>query len=275
MTDATPSPLRIGAVSFLNTVPLICGLDRDRNVVLMRDLPARLANLLYEDRIEAGLIPVVEYLRGVGGDLVPGLCIASNGPVRTVKVFSKVPLHDCGDIAVDRGSRSSVAMLRVLLAEKFDHHPDMHIVEPDPYQLFLHHDTVLVIGDRAEQVRDSDAEFVYDLGELWTEQTGLPFVYAAWVLGSQLSAPSHVSRRDAIIARLERAAERGFETRAELAEQWAARMGTESESILEYWSDFIHYRLGEAELAGLRRFAELCEKHNLSSKREAISVAES
>ena len=70
--NAVANPLRIGAVSFVNTVPLIDGLDQHPRVLLQRDLPARLADLLEEGRIDVGLIPVVEYLRGVGGDLVPG-----------------------------------------------------------------------------------------------------------------------------------------------------------------------------------------------------------
>ena len=96
--------LRIGAVSFLNTVPLIEGLQDAPGIDLQRDLPSRLADLLFEGRIDVGLIPIVEYLRGVGTELAAGVCIASRGPVRTVKVFSRVPLEEAESIAVDRGS---------------------------------------------------------------------------------------------------------------------------------------------------------------------------
>ena len=268
------SPLRVGAVSFLNSVPLIDGLSGDPGVVLVRDLPARLSDLLYEDRIEVGLIPMVEYLRGIGGDIVPGICIGSNGPVRTVKIFSKIPLEHAQSIAVDRGSRSSVAMLRVLLAEMFDRSPDLHIVEPRPEDLFLHHETVLVIGDRAEQVPLHDDLYVYDLGQLWQDFTGLPFVYAAWVTSPKLSSADQVGRRTHLAQRLQQAKQEGLARRQELAALHAPATGHDVDHILSYWNDAIVYDLGEAELAGLNRFAELCAKYNLCSARSAVSVAE-
>lgn len=267
------NPLRIGAVSFLNTVPLIHGLDGDSRVMLLRDLPARLADLLYEQRIEVGLLPVVEYLRGIGGDLVPGICIASDGPVRTVKVFSKCPIDQAESIAVDRGSRSSVALLRILLAEMYDRHPDLHIVEPRPDQLFLHHDTVLVIGDRAEEVRAEDAAHVYDLGTLWKEFTGLPFVFAAWVMRGELAQDSQAERRQELIRRLTDSKVAGLAALEQLAEAHSMVLRRPAAELHSYWTESIRYDLGEQELAGLSRFAELAAKHNLCSARGAVSVA--
>lgn len=273
MIDAQ-SPLRIGAVSFLNTVPLIHGLDRDPGVIMLRDLPARLSDLLYEERVEVGLLPIVEYLRGIGGDIVPGICIASHGPVRTVKLFSQCPIEAADSIAVDRGSRSSVALLRILLAEIYGHHPDLHIVEPRPDDLFLHHKSVLVIGDRAEQVRPSDGLHVYDLGTLWRDFTGLPFVFAAWVMGADLSSDRHRERRHRIVERLAAAKRDGLANLNELAERFAPMHARPASQLLDYWQNSIGYDLGEAELAGLRRFAELAAKHNLCSARDAVSVAQ-
>ena len=268
------TPLRIGAVSFLNSVPLIDGLGHDPGVVLLRDLPARLSDLLYEERIEVGLIPIVEYLRGIGGEVVPGVCIASHGAVRTVKVFSKIPLADTDSIAVDRGSRSSVAMLRVLLAEMFDKRPDLHIVEPRPDDLFLHHDTVLVIGDRADQVPLHDDLHVYDLGQMWQDFCGLPFVYAAWVMSPSLAEPQHLARRRRLAERLQAAKAQGLARREELAALHAQISGLDEGDLLEYWQHAIGYDLGEPELAGLQYFAELCAKYNLCSARTGVKVAE-
>jgi chorismate dehydratase len=274
MKQEFDSPLRIGAVSFLNTVPLIHGLDDDDRVRLMRDLPSQLANLLYEERIDVGLIPIVEYLRGVGGDIVPGICIASDGPVRTVKVYSRVPLDKSESIAVDRGSRSSVAMLRVILAERFDRHPDMHTVEPDPADLFREHQTVLVIGDATEKVRPDEALYIYDLGQLWREMTGLPFVYAAWVLSETLDEPQFDQRRRLLIQLLKNAYVRGINAREELAAAQSLVTGRRISEIYDYWQHCIRFELGEAELQGLTRFAELCAKHKLSVNLKEISVAE-
>ena len=268
------SPLRIGAVSFLNTVPLIHGIERDPNVVMLRDLPARLSDLLYEERVEVGLLPVVEYLRGIGGDIVPGICIASHGPVRTVKLFSQCPIEAAGDIAVDRGSRSSVALLRILLAEVYGRQPDLHIVEPRIEDLFLHHRSVLVIGDRAEQVRVRDDVHVYDLGSLWRDFTGLPFVFAAWVLNADLASERYAQRRRRIVERLTAAKRDGLAALPQLAETHAPLHGQRPAQLLDYWQNAIGYELGEAELAGLRRFAELAAKHKLCSARDALSVAQ-
>jgi chorismate dehydratase len=268
-----PDPYRIGAVSFLNSVPLIEGLREQRDVALSLDLPARLADALFEDRIDVGLIPVVEYLRGVGGPIVPGICIASHGPVHTVRVFSKVALPEATSIAVDRASRTSVALLRVLLAELYGCQPDMHVAKPRPEALFEHHETVLVIGDRATQV-DATGLHDYDLGEMWRELTGLPFVYAAWVLSTELTEAPGAAARAELVTRLREAKARGLAQLHALAERESATRGLGTAWIESYWRDAMHYDLGEAELAGLARFAELAAKHNLCVGREAFSLAE-
>lgn len=269
--NAVPSPLRIGAVSFLNSVPLIEGLDEHPEVMLQRDLPARLADLLAEDRIDVGLIPVIEYLRGVGGELVPGVCIGARGPVRTVKVFSREPLEAAEEIAVDRGSRSSVALLRVLLGEMYGTEPDLHICEPRPESLFSHYQTVLVIGDRADEV-DPTGLHVYDLGELWHELTGLPFVFAAWVLSERMSGED--ARRRQLIGLLQDAHRRGFDRLEELAAAEVRRRRVDLDWILSYWRESVHYTLGERELAGLQRFAELAARYDLVGDRRAVQVAQ-
>lgn len=270
-----PEPAyRIGVVSFLNTVPLTEGLDQDPQVLITHDLPARLADLLYEERIDVGIVPTVEYLRGVGGDIVPGICIASHGAVRTVKVFSKVPLEEAADIAVDRGSRSSVALLRIILAETHGRLPDLHVMEPIPGRLFVHYDTVLVIGDRAEQVGPDEAPFVYDLGELWNELTGLPFVYATWVLAPRLCESAATSERAALIQKLSRSKARGLSRIEALAQREADRRGLSPDPIRDYWTRAIGYDLGERELAGLSRFAQLAAQHNLCSSRDSVSLAQ-
>jgi chorismate dehydratase len=265
------SPLRVGAVSFLNSVPLVDGLDEHPEVLLQRDLPSRLADLLVEDRIDVGLIPVIEYLRGVGGELVPGICIGAHGAVRTVKVFSRCPLEQAREIAVDRGSRSSVALLRVLLGELFGTEPDLHICEPRPESLFAHYQTVLVIGDRADEV-DPSGLHVYDLGAMWHELTGLPFVFAAWVLSERISRED--ARRRRLIRILQDARNSGFARLDELAAAEVRRRRVDLDSIRRYWLEHVHYSLAEPELAGLNRFAELAEKYDLVGDRRAVQVAQ-
>ncbi len=271
--NAVANPLRVGAVSFVNTAPLIDGLDEHPRVLLQRDLPARLADLLAEDRIDVGLIPTVEYLRGVGGELVPGICIAAHGAVRTVKVFSRDPLDQAVEIAVDRGSRSSVALLRVLLGELHGTEPDLHICEPRPEALFTLYETVLVIGVRADEI-DTAGLHVYDLGELWHDLTGLPFVFAAWVLSERMSTDDSRLRRNEMIEILQAARDSGFARLDELAVEEATRRRMDLELVRSYWRDHIHYNLGEAEFAGLQRFAELAAKYDLVGNARAVQVAQ-
>ena len=111
--------IRIGAVSYLNTRPLVYGLQDNSEYSLTLDLPSALAERLRLEEIDVGLIPIVEYLRGIGNALLPGICIASDGPVRTVKLFSRIHPEKLTSVAVDAGSRTSVALLRILLSERF------------------------------------------------------------------------------------------------------------------------------------------------------------
>lgn len=263
---------RIGAVSFLNTVPLTYGLDRRDDVHLLFDLPSRLADRLHEDQVDVGMIPIIEYLRGVGGDIVPGICIGAEGAVDSVKVFSRVPLKEAKSIAVDRGSRSSVALLRILLAELHGHQPDLFTVTPRSENPFLEHDSALIIGDRAMRVDEKELH-VYDLGEMWHEMTGLPFVFAAWVLSNSYSSQANRKRRNEIISILVAAKAEGFAHIDTLALEQAETTGKDAGDLKSYWTRSIHYEMGERELEGLRLFAELARKHSLCTCREAVRLA--
>jgi chorismate dehydratase len=263
---------RIGAVSFLNTVPLICGLDERKDVALLREVPSRLADRLYEGQVDVGMIPVIEYLRGVGGDIVPGICIGAKGPVHSVKVFSKIPLQEAESIAVDRGSRSSVALLRILLAEMYGSQPDLHTVSPRAEDPFHEHDTVLIIGDRAMKV-DAREIHEYDLGAMWYELTHLPFVFAVWVLSPAYSRDEARERRALLLDILKAAKARGFANLEQLAAEHSVSSGHDEKELIDYWSHSICYDMAENELAGLRRFAELAREHNLCVGRETVQLA--
>src|SRR5688572_3475716 len=112
--------LRIGAVSYLNTKPLVFGLDRFRSTVdLVFDLPSRLADGLAADRFDVALIPSVEYFQGDNYSIVSDACIACRGPVWSVKLLSRVPLPEIRTLALDEGSRTSAALIKILLKQRF------------------------------------------------------------------------------------------------------------------------------------------------------------
>jgi len=249
------SRVRIGAVSFLNTRPLVHGLDASHpDYALSFDTPSNLADKLRQDELDVGLIPIVEHLRGVGDSYVPGIGIASDGPVRTVKLYSRVPLESLRDVAVDGRSRTSVAMLRILLAEQFGVYPDFYSHRPDLAEMLRTHEAALLIGDLA--FRDEGAPIIWDLGEGWRDLTGLPFVAAVWTLREGID-PVRVG------AWLGAALDSGLAHLDEIAARAAGLQGLDAASILSYFRDTLHFRLGERDAAGIETFHKLCLRYNL------------
>src|SRR5688500_8127673 len=125
------NPVRLGAVSYLNTRPLVHGLDGRTDLFAMRfDVPAQCAALLHEGRIDLGLIPAVEYLRG-DYRIVPDVAIGSDGPVASVALFTTVPIRDIRTLALDISSRTSVALTRILCSVKWAIAPKLITNEPN------------------------------------------------------------------------------------------------------------------------------------------------
>ena len=125
-----PSILRVGAVNYLNTKPLIERLTEFApDIELSLDLPSRLADQLAAGELDVGLIPVVEFFRGDGYSFVPNIAIASRGPVLSVTLFSRVPWAEIRRVALDEGSRTSAALTQILLRKRYGVHP---VVRPLP-----------------------------------------------------------------------------------------------------------------------------------------------
>ena len=179
------TPIRIGAVSYLNAKPLYHGLcEFAPHVRLSMDVPSRLAEQLADGELDVALIPSVEYLRGAsrGYEIIPGFAIAARGAVRSVKLFSRVPWERVGRLALDAGSRTSQVLARIWLDARHGVRPEQ--IEELPLgvsALESTADAVLVIGDRAMRVPGEPFHDVVDLGEAWHTMTGLPFVFALWV----------------------------------------------------------------------------------------------
>src|SRR5215218_4115331 len=180
---AMPRPVRVGAVNYLNTKPLIEGLASFApHAELHLDLPSRLADRLAAGDLDVGLIPVIELFRAGNYTVVPGVSIASRGPVLSVTLFSRVPWPEIRSVALDEGSRTSAALAQILLRKRYGVVPQ---VEPLPIDVpadDLTTDAVLLIGDRAMRACLPGFAFAYDLGREWTDWTGLPMVYAVWAV---------------------------------------------------------------------------------------------
>ncbi len=250
-------PVRLGAVSYLNTKPLVEGLEQRRDLFDLRfDVPAQCAALLHEGRIDLGLIPAVEYLRG-DYRIVPDVAIGSDGPVASVALFTKVPIRDIRTLALDISSRTSVALTRILCSRKWGIAPKLIPNEPNLRAMLARADAALMIGDPALDIDEAASGVTkVDLGREWQELTDLPFVYAMWSGREGVVGAAHV-------AELQAARRRGEAAVAEIAAREGGGDPQRVARVNHYLRDNLKYGLGERECAGLRRFHELAAEQQL------------
>jgi chorismate dehydratase len=221
---------RIGGVPYGVGARLLTGLEREPGVEVCREIPSRLAHELRRGMLDAALVSSIEAFRRPGYRLVPGIGICSHGPVQSVRAFLRKGASTIRSAAVDEGSETSVALLRILLTQRFHTAPDcaferiVPTTTPDDHR----HDVVLLIGDCGLRAAPGRRE-VLDLGELWRAWTDLPFVYALWVV-----PPGADGAR--LTSLLAAAAARGAAL---------PRSGDEGG---------VHYTIGPAEIAGLEQF---------------------
>lgn len=251
------SGIRLGAVTYLNARPLTFCLQRlARNTQIVVDLPSRLADALSAGQLDVALAPAIEYFRHPGYSIVSDACVACDGPVRSVKLYSRVPVERIGTLALDEGSRTSAALVRILLAERFTLEPEL---QPLPIGTPLEDstaDAAMLIGDRGIVSSEGRFEFVWDLGEQWSRWTGLPFVFAMWIArpGVDLQGVDEIlaAARDEGVARL-----------AEIAHLEAPVLGISEAECLSYLGDNLDFELGDRQRQGLELFCQLAGRHGL------------
>jgi chorismate dehydratase len=274
---------RVAAVSFLNTIPLIDWVEQtgDERIALTRALPSRLGEILAANQADVALLPVVEIFRGASGGMLPGTGIACRGNVDSVKMFHRGVPQDLARVAVDRGSRTSVALLRILLHEQYGVQPDFTEIEPKPGWRPEKNQGALIIGDRCfeyeKELRENPDPGVtdLDLGNAWSQLTGLPFVFAAWAVAPGFA--EKVGKMDLLELTdlLTEARDHGLANLEKIAAREAAagRLGRGGEATPEaldyYFRKSLQYVLGDEEMAGLRRFHEFCIKHGVVPDGEA------
>jgi chorismate dehydratase len=265
------TPIRLGAVGYLNARPLVYGLDREPRFELRYDIPSECARLLHAHSIDVGLIPSIEYLRGPQPyAFVPGPAVTSRGAVASVAIYTRLEPRDIRTVAMDTSSRTSVALSTVLLRRAFGVTPVAIPMAPDLDAMLAHADAALIIGDVAlfldhETVRlppsplggfggqgkpdatGASAVRKIDLGELWTRETGLPFVYAVWA-----GWPGAIDGGD--VRLLQQARDRGVAASDEVARAYYPDDPERQAVARRYLRDNIRYGLGEEELEGLRTF---------------------
>jgi chorismate dehydratase len=246
--------IRVGAVNYLNTKPLIHEFERlAPQARLVLDLPSRLADQLAAGSLDVALIPSIECLQGGDYEIVSDACIACRGPVLSVKLFFRCPPAEVRGVALDEGSRTSVALVRVLLEERYG-------IRPEAVKLPIGHsladttaDAVLLIGDRAIHSPLDEFVEVWDLGHEWCGESEHSFVFAMW------AARRDVDLRGVEVA-LGLARDAGLVNLGEIARREAPTLGLTGPECLSYLKDNLYFFLGPRERQGLARYAELAAK---------------
>jgi chorismate dehydratase len=253
--DRQQHVIRVGAVKYLNARPLTyCLAQFAPRAELIFDVPSRLADALKAGRLDVAMIPSIEYFRQPGYKIISDACIACRGPVRSVKLFSRVPVENIRTLALDEGSRTSAALIRILLKEEFDLEPELSSLPIGASTAASPADAVLVIGDRGIAADKGRFSHVWDLGERWMQMTGLPFVFAMWI------ARPGVDLREFDVL-LSRARDEGVKSIPDIARLEAADGWISLQDCLVYLRDHLHFHLGPLERRGLELFYKRAELH--------------
>ncbi len=240
--------VRVGAVSYLNTKPLIYGFDQWLpNCSLELDLPSRLADRLANGQLDVALIPSIEYFRLGGGSIVSDACIACRGPVWSVQLWFRKPPPEVRSISLDEGSRTSAVLAQTLLWQRYAIRPKLECLTIGSSPRLAHTDAVLVIGDRAIGAAPDEFVEVWDLGDQWCRHTELPFVFAMWVARE----PNALTD---LAWGLQAARDSGLANLAAIAQREAPGHNMTVDDCTKYFRDFLHFRLGHLELKGLELF---------------------
>lgn len=248
-----PRLAKLAVVGYLNARPLVAGLAE--RFELEETVPAECWERLRSGAVDLGLIPSI----GLGDDpelvAVPGIAIAAEGPVGSVILAAKGPLSALRSVAIDRSSRTSAALLKILFARLYEITPRFVAAAPDWQAMLAEHDAALLIGDPAlalaedEDLLERLRVTLVDLSAEWTRWIGLPFVFAVWAGRADRVTPE-------IVSELTRAHDRGL-TQLESIARAAAQTPAHEEKNLRYLRNAIRYRMGPREAAGLRRYLEL------------------
>lgn len=270
--------LRIGAVSYLNTKPLIHTLadrlgDHGR---LTLALPSELADDLSAGNLDVALIPSVEFFRGSGDLIISDAAIACRGPVWSVRLLSRVPAARIRRLALDEGSRTSAAMVRILLREMHGLTPETIPFRMDQSPESIDADAILMIGDRAMHPARGVYREIWDLGDRWCRWTELPFVFAMWVARTRgKDGQQTVSRQqlESLTEILEASRDEGLSQLESIAERESGGHGLTKEDLHRYFAENLHFRLGPGERLGLEAFRKKSVAMGFAP-REASTIVE-
>ena len=243
--------LRVASVSYFNSKPLIDGLERDPSIQLSLAVPAKLIDGLRNRSTDVALLPVIDYQSMDGLRIVPAGGIGCDGPTLTVRIFSRVPFHQIQSLACDVESHTSVALARVILAERYGLRPE--IVRLDRARS---PQTLLLIGDKVVCEEPVGYPYQLDLGEAWKQLTGKPFVFAVW------TARDGVDLAD-LPVRLQQAKQRGLQHVDQLVTQFAVPRGWPADIAQRYLTEYLKFDIGPRQIEAIELFHTLAARHEI------------
>lgn len=261
------SRLRISAISFLNTAPLMWDFENGERAGELRDhfqfsytIPSVCAEQLKAGTADIGIIPVAAYTAIPGLVIIPDVAIASKNAVRSILLISKVPLEKIRSVATDNSSRTSAALVEIYLRKFVGVNPGFTPQKPSLNEMLRWHDAALLIGDAALQA-ETRSYRVFDLAEEWKRWTYLPFVFAFWAARKDAlgSLPASLD-----LARVfQQSRDHGLQHVPEIAAAWGPRLGLPEKDIREYLTSNIDYTLDPENLEGLRLFLHYAAECNV------------
>ena len=259
------SPLRVSAIRYLNTAPLMWDFEHGsrspelrRHYRLDYTIPSRCAQMLAEGSADVGIIPVAAYATIPGLRIVPDVAIASKGAVRSILLISQRPLDQIQTVALDSSSRTSAALVQVLLRMQ---NRDVRFApaEPNLDAMLRKHDAALLIGDPALQVDRREYE-TWDLAEQWRNLTGKPFVFAFWAVRDDGAAEDELAR---VAEVFRESRDEGLRHVPEIVEQWSPKLSIPRGAVHSYLTENINYYLDSESISGMKLFFELASSYGI------------
>ena len=249
-TDSAVQQKKLSLVSYLNTKPLVYGLEKQlvaHSFALQKDVPSVCARRLLDGEVDLGIIPSIEYARAKGKlSIIPDLSITSRDYVKSVELFFKKDLRKIETIALDTSSRTSAALLKILMQEKYELSPEYKLMAPDLESMLQEADAALIIGDKALHYQ-VDYPNKLDLAAEWNDMTGLPFVFAFWA-----GTKSGINEAD--IEAVQESYRLGAQNIDAICEAFAKNQPFDALFYADYLKQNISFRLSDAEQEGLLEF---------------------
>jgi len=250
--------LRVSAISFLNTAPLMWNFEHGETAGQLREdfsvtytVPSQCAEELKTDLADIGIIPAAAYTTIPGLTIIPDVAIASKNVVRSILLVSKVPAEKIRNVATDDSSRTSAALVEIFLRKFVGVNPGFRRQKAVLDEMLQWHDAALLIGDPALQAK-TDGFYVYDLAEQWRRWTGRPFVFAFWAV--RKAALNGLSVEVNLPQIFQQSRDTGLKHISEIANEWSPRLELPAPLVSSYLMENIDYGLDAENLDGLRLF---------------------